>query len=172
MAVPNIPGLYYFEDYVSGICDPSQLLTNVLAAVDLKPIGSAKSRRVAHYGRSYSYSNGKLGDAPVIPDLLDGLANDVDITAEITFDQLIVNEYKNGHAIAPHIDSRLFGPVIACISLGAPTKVVFERGCEKKTIDIATGSMYVMTGDARYLWTHSIRHSGAPRCSLTYRTVI
>lgn len=167
--IEGVPGLYYIEDYVNG----AELLADVLAIVNLEPISAgSKSRRVAHYGRSYSYTTGKLGDAPDIPDLLVDLPLDHDTTADITFNQLIVNEYKNGQKIAPHIDAACFGPVIACISLGAPTKVIFERGLDRKVINVVDGSMYIMTGGARYLWKHSISHVGKPRHSLTYRTIL
>jgi len=167
----GIRGLYYIEDYISEICDCDQLLKDVLAIAELKPLGDARSRRVAHYGHTYQYKTGKLDDAPLIPDLLADLPNQVDITENIVFDQVIINEYKHGQNIAPHVDSRIFGPAIACISLGAPSVVTFERGGERIRVNIAAGSMYVMTGDARYLYSHSISHTGATRYSITYRTI-
>jgi alkylated DNA repair dioxygenase AlkB len=89
------------------------------------------------------------------------------------FDQLIINEYKPGQQIAPHTDHvTQFGPVIACITLGQQVPITFGLGLDKKILEIEPGSMYIMTDEARYRWTHSLKNtSQGTRYSLTYRTM-
>ncbi len=42
---------------------------------------------------------------------------------------------------------------------------------EKIKITLEPNSMYIMTGDARYKWKHSLKQTSGTRISLTYRFV-
>ena len=64
------------------------------------------------------------------------------------------------------------GPIIACLTVGQTVPIHFKNGSIVKTINIEEGSMYIMTGDARYKWQHSLKNNTeGVRYSLTYRTV-
>jgi len=133
---------------------------------------------VVHYGYSYAYDRSGLRATVPIPDYLDVLVdmNRINNICHISkaFDQLIINQYKPKQQIAPHIDHvNQFGPIIACITLGQSVPIIFSLDTIKKTIHVAPGSMYIMTGDARYLWKHSLKNiSDGIRYSLTYRTIL
>ena len=104
-------------------------------------------------------------------------------------DQLIVNEYRPGQGISAHIDDmRLFGSPILCLSIGGPGSAVvvdFTRtGHAPYSLHVQPRSLYIMSGEARSLWKHSIAsrkqdhvpgqrtpHARtATRYSLTYRS--
>ncbi|XWV25544.1 2Og-Fe(II) oxygenase [Tupanvirus deep ocean] len=183
--IPNaygIEGLWYITNYLT----PDEL-NNVKEKIDngdikLEPISKKfKSRRVAHYGYYYSYDRTGLKTAPSIPDYLDRLAS-VDkinnlvgekIINDTKFDQVIINEYEPGQQIAYHTDHiKLFGPIVACITVGQAVPINFKLGNTIKTINVEEGSMYIMTCDARYKWQHSLKNNlNENRYSITYRTV-
>lgn len=140
-----------------------------LTKIDFKPIVSG--RRVAHYGYEYCYFSKTLKSCKPIPPELDFSERISDIIGRpIKFNQLIVNEYKKGQGISPHIDNMdLFGPVIACISIGANGRIKFGNG---KIIEAKIGSLYLMEGEYRTKHTHQYKNgSKKTRYSFTYRTV-
>jgi len=61
------------------------------------------------------------------------------------------------------------------ISLGSACKFRFRRKAGGKwdrfTLDAQPRSLYVMTGEARHVWEHSIPPVAAPRYSITFRTL-
>lgn len=175
----DINGLYYIPKYVPK--HEIDHLKNLIAEnIKLEPISSsANSRRVAHYGYFYSYDRTglkpadpipldlhKLADSKRINKLVDGLINK-------EFDQVIINEYKPGQQIYYHTDhTKLFGEIIACVTIGQPVPIKFKYGNTIKKINVEEGSMYIMTGDARYKWQHSlINNTKDTRYSITYRTI-
>jgi alkylated DNA repair dioxygenase AlkB len=100
-------------------------------------------------------------------------------------DQVIVNEYRPGQGISPHVDCvPCFGPVVAAISLGSECVMDFTHPGDgaSAAVRLAPGSLCVMTGPARYTWRHGIaarksdpaehgRRARTRRVSLTFRTI-
>lgn len=101
-------------------------------------------------------------------------------------DQIIINEYQSGQGISTHIDCvPCFSNTIASLSLGSPCVMDFahsETG-KKSSLLLEPRSLLVLSGDARYLWQHSIagrktdRFNGQTiqrtrRISLTFRKVL
>lgn len=176
----DIEGLWYIPQYLS-IDELSIIKEKLASSIHFQPITTSPfSRRVAHYGYYYSYDRSGLHEAPPIPtDLIDLVMSDrinqiVGFTLiEKPFEQLIINEYKPGQQIAHHIDHKTqFGPIIACITIGQSVPIKFKLGDIVKTITPEKGSIYLMTGDARYKWSHSLKNTlSKNRYSLTYRTV-
>ena len=84
--------------------------------------------------------------------------------------QAIVNLYHPGEGISPHVDLlNRFGDGIVGVSLGSGTSMRFARG--KRNVEgdgagdgdgdhhevwLPTRSVLVLTGEARYEWTHGI----------------
>ena len=169
----DIEGLWYIENYLSQ--EESQEFYNYISNhVKLEPISTApSSRRVAHFGYYYSYKGTGLTPAPPIPDWLDDLLDIKLPMLEGKMDQIIINEYRPGQQIAYHTDhTGLFGPVIACITVGHSVPIKFRCDGMVKQLDIKSGSMYVMTGKARYNWEHSLKNNSTEtRYSITYRTI-
>lgn len=116
----------------------------------------------------------------MIPDYLANLVSANRINKTIgsdlitnSFEQLIINEYLPGQQIAYHIDHvTQFGPIVACITVGQAVPIKLKLNDIEKTINVEAGSMYIMTGDARYKWKHSLKNdTNCDRYFLTYRTV-
>lgn len=180
--VPEIPGLHYAPDVLT---EDEQ--RGLLQQVDSQPWLTDLKRRVQHYGYKYDYRARRI-DHEMFVGTLPSFARDVaqrlmelNLLAEMP-DQMIVNEYLPGQGISAHIDCEpCFTSTIATVSLGSQCEMEFvsRKTGEKKQLLLWPGSALVMTGEARYDWTHAIpfRKSdrGIPRqrrVSLTFRRVI
>ena len=94
--------------------------------------------------------------------------------AEAAFDQCTVNEYQPGHGIASHVDTHsAFGSMLASLSLQARVVMTFVHAVSGERLDLVLPrrSLLVLSGEARYEWTHGIgsrttdlvrRRRGAP----------
>lgn len=91
---------------------------------------------------------------------------------DLEMNQCIMNNYYKTQAISKHIDSRQFGSVIGCFTLGSPGTMRFT--CEDKSVDVIVepNSLYIMSGDARYKWQHEmLRNKHDRHISITFRNV-
>jgi 2OG-Fe(II) oxygenase superfamily len=82
--------------------------------------------------------------------------------------QAILNHYTVGEGIAPHVDLLTrFADGIVAVSLGSGTVMTFRRvkgdgltsesgGGDRCDVYLPARSILVLTGDARYKWTHGI----------------
>ena len=169
----------------------------LLERIDAQEWLTDLSRRVMHFGYKYDYSNRRLDQSARIgplPEWLTAWTHKVRACASEDakslldplrpFEQAIINEYRPGQGIAPHIDRDCFGPVVATVSLGSAINMDF---CRDATGDgyvhrLEPRSVVLMHGDARSMWRHGIakRHSDAwsgqklkrqRRVSITFRTV-
>ncbi|MEI7575655.1 MAG: alpha-ketoglutarate-dependent dioxygenase AlkB [Armatimonadota bacterium] len=164
----------------------------VLEKIDSNLWLSDLSRRVQHYGWRYDYRTRKLHPDSYLgplPDFLSGLCQRIkqEQLMEVVPDQVIVNEYLPGQGIAPHIDCEpCFGPEIATISLGDEYPMNFRHTItnEEFQLFLPVGSICVLSGESRYLWTHEIakrksdllpgggRKARLRRVSVTFRSVL
>ena len=159
-------------------------------------------RRVLHYGFKFDYQTRHADCSrevgwPAWRDL-NGLGGRVDSAVrealngkfEWTADQATVNEYVPGEGIAKHIDTHAaFEDGIASLSLGSVAVIRFatctaEGKKDERVVDVVVPrrSLFIMTGDSRYLWTHAmvqrttdkidgkISYRGT-RLSVTYRHI-
>jgi alkylated DNA repair dioxygenase AlkB len=177
----DIKGLYYIDNYLT----PEELdALNDTIKSDIEfehlNLSNPKSRKVAHFGYYYAYNQSGLQVAPAIPrDLLQlVLPNRINASlgenlVDKEFEQLIINKYKPGQCISKHIDQKQqFGPIIACLTIGQSIPIIFRKDGEKKIVEPKPGSLYIMTGESRYEWTHELtNNTNQTRYSLTYRTV-
>lgn len=178
----GLEGLHY---YVNVFSDSEQAA--LLQAVDAAPWLSDLSRRVQHYGYKYDYKARRI-DPSMFVGSLPGFA--VEAASRLVErniirtmpDQMIVNEYVPGQGITAHVDCEpCFTDTIVTVSLGSVVEMEFASLATKemKTMLLELGSALVLTGSARYQWTHAIRarksDHGKPRgrrVSLTFRNVI
>lgn len=182
----EIAGLHYLRDYIS-----SNAEQNLLAQIDAQNWLTDLKRRVQHYGYRYDYKaraisiHDRLGDLPQwLQDMAEKLCDDGFFS--VPPDQVIVNEYLPGQGIAAHIDCEpCFGEVIASLSLGSPCVMQFcnINSGDKQDRLLQNGSLLLLSGDARYQWTHAIaprksdmidgqKITRQRRVSLTFRQVI
>lgn len=71
--------------------------------------------------------------------------------------QVILNLYPPGQGITPHIDlPNRYADGIIGVSLLGGCVMTFQRGDERHDIYLPERTVYVMTGEARWEWSHGI----------------
>jgi alkylated DNA repair dioxygenase AlkB len=174
---PTPVGFRYEEDIISE-ADEVALATS-LATLELKPFefhGHLGNRRVTSFGLRYDYAKRTVAAAEGFPAFVAELRNEVAKFAGQKvheFQQGGVNEYPPGAGIGWHKDKPEFG-VIVGVSLLAPATMRFRRPKENGWIRISQilkpRSIYILQGESRTIWEHSIPPVDALRYSLTFRT--
>jgi len=180
----KISGLSYIDNFIT-IEEEKQLIESINSLTWNNDL----SRRTQHYGHKYIYAfksnQNNDGFSPIIPQfLLDlffkvrstGFGSDVDISKL----QIIINEYKCGQGISPHIDDpKQFGDWVIGISLGSDCIMNFNKNIETVPQKLKQRSIYQMIGDARIIYKHEIppRQSDngikrQTRISITFRYII
>jgi alkylated DNA repair dioxygenase AlkB len=171
-------GFRYQEDVITEVEEAT--LVASLQKLELKPFefqGHLANRRVISFGLRYDYSRRTVEAASEFPPFLNELrakAAEFAGRGVSEFRQAGVNEYRPGAGIGWHKDKALFGIVVG-VSLLAPATMRFRRaqvrGWARLAQTIAPRSMYVLSGEARTEWEHSIQPLDQLRYSLTFRTL-
>jgi len=145
------------------------------AAVTMR--GKVARRQAKHFGWVYGYESWRITPGPPIPDFLDPLRRRVARLTGVSHEDLVevlVNAYPAGAGIGWHRDAPQFGLVIG-VSLLGECRLRFQRGRgtarEARSMTIAPRSAYVLDGDARYEWQHSVPPTKSLRYSVTFRTL-
>jgi alkylated DNA repair dioxygenase AlkB len=153
-SVSEISGLYYFPNLIT-----DKYISQIESGKWFGVTSSKNSRKVQHFGYYYDYSSKRV-DIPSdpIPDYLQDLINIAnkkcqELKLDVVFNQIIINRYEPGQGINPHIDHKGYGPVICCFSLNSGSILEFTRD-ETYEIYLEPNSMYIMSTDARYKFTH------------------
>jgi alkylated DNA repair dioxygenase AlkB len=183
---PNIEGLLYIPDFISASEEQ-----NLIHSVDQNPWLNDLKRRVQHYGYKYDYKARRVGAESFLGPLPEWVAPFAHKLHANKFfpsipDQAIVNEYQPGQGISAHIDCvPCFEGVIASLSLcsGATMQLANPRHGIKHDLYLQPRSLILLSGEARYQWTHAIparksdhvngfKIERERRVSLTFRSVI
>ena len=73
--------------------------------------------------------------------------------------QAILNLYRPGHGISPHVDlPHRYEDGIVGISLSGSAVMDFTLAERIHSVLLRPGDVYVLSGDARYLWNHGIAY--------------
>ncbi|GLR95458.1 MULTISPECIES: alpha-ketoglutarate-dependent dioxygenase AlkB [Bradyrhizobium] len=171
-------GLRYTDNFIDAAVE--QDLIDRIAALPLQrfQFGAFEgNRRVASFGYRYDYSLQRLAEAEPIPDWLLPVARQVEAWAHLpagSVRQVLCTEYEVGVGIGWHRDKPHFDKVLG-LSLGSPCKFRFRRRhgakWERHTLEALPRSLYMMEGEARSQWEHSIPPVEAHRYSITFRTM-
>ena len=131
------------------------------------------------YGASYDFSSNELLPAGPIPSFLHPLRERVAHWVEKPADQFahaLIAEYKPGTQLGWHRDVPEFELVVG-VSLAGPCRMRLRRYPPKKgrnveflVLELEPRSAYVMRGEARWGWQHSIPPTKNLRYSITFRT--
>ena len=156
---------------------------NLLAAISGLPFrefefhGYTGKRRVVSYGWRYDFEDRALHAADAIPAFLLPLREAAARFAGVDADRLrqaLVSEYAAGAGIGWHRDKAVFGRIVG-VSLRAPCVLRLRRaqdkGWQRARLIVAPRSAYVLAGEARAAWEHSIPPVDALRYSVTFRTL-
>ena len=188
--ISKVSGLYYSANLIT---DSNELIADLDKNNWLPITASAASRKVQHYGYLYDYISRKINiPTTPFPNFLTELANELqDICRQLNlidnnyvFNQCIVNNYKSGQGISRHTDVKSYGKVIGCYTIGSGATMKFvhsKTGIEYEKY-VEPNSLYIMSGDARHIWTHEMLSCKADivngikiprdrRISITFRNV-
>ena len=172
------PGFVYHPRIV-GETEEVALVEGIrdLAFGEVRMRGVAARRRTAHFGWLYGYESWRIEPGPPIPPFLLPLRERAAALAAVDaerFVEVLVTEYTPGAGIGWHRDAPMFGEVVGVSLLGA-CRLRFRRGkdgtAETRAVELAPRSAYVLDGEARTLWQHSIPPARTLRYSVTFRTL-
>ncbi|PXY47354.1 alpha-ketoglutarate-dependent dioxygenase AlkB [Flavobacterium hydrophilum] len=183
--IERIQGLTYIPNFINQVA-----VTNLINSINSEQWLSDLKRRVQHYGYKYDYKARLIDYSMFIGQLPNWAMNIAQRLFDekyigIVPDQLIINEYEPGQGIAGHVDCEpCFGDTIISLSLGSACIMDFINLQTKEKIEVMleSGSLVVLSGDARYKWTHGIAQRKADnfngvksdrklRISMTFRKV-
>jgi DNA oxidative demethylase len=155
-------------------------LLEVLSDVRFDPIvmhGQAARRTARHYGLGYDYESRAPRPGEPIPEWLSSVRERAAELAGEAPEELVealVQRYPPGATIGWHRDAPAFGTVVG-VSLGGSCRLRFQRGTgdRRRVWEIALDprSGYVLAGEARRSWQHSIPATKELRHSITFRTL-
>jgi alkylated DNA repair dioxygenase AlkB len=175
-AMPD--GFRYQEDIITEAEEAA--LVASLAMLELKPFefhGHVGNRRVTSFGFRYDYARRSVEAAGEFPSFLTDLRKRVAAFAERNvdnFQQGGVNEYPSGAGIGWHKDKPQFGAIVG-VSLLAPAvmrlRLPTGTSWTRKSHELKPRSIYILDGEARTKWEHSVPPVESLRYSLTFRTL-
>jgi alkylated DNA repair dioxygenase AlkB len=169
--------------YVADAIDPAEerRLIGLLQQLPWETVvfrGYEARRRVVHFGHRYDFeARGVSPGLPIPPELLALRERAVAIAADDPerYVEVLATEYRPGATIGWHSDAPAFGATVLGVSLASACRMRFRRraggGWLRWDRVLEARSAYVIGGDARSTWQHSIPPTEALRYSVTYRTV-
>lgn len=99
------------------------------------------------------------------------------------YDHALINHYEVGDGCKSHTDDLEFWDDWVCgVSFGSGCIMNMSLNSQSHNVFLPTGSVYLLTHDARYRWKHSIQYSSSDlvygvqiprtkRISITFRTI-
>ncbi|HYE22017.1 MAG TPA: alpha-ketoglutarate-dependent dioxygenase AlkB [Verrucomicrobiae bacterium] len=138
--------------------------------------GVPSKRRMIHFGVGYSFETKKLTDRIPIPDWLNPLIENVSKFTKKppnNFEEILVTEYQPGAGITWHKDADPFGIIVGVSLAGSSTLKLRKIDNAKiiKTLVLEPRSAYLLSGESRTQWAHSIPAVKNLRYSVTFRTL-
>jgi DNA oxidative demethylase len=171
-------GLRYRSDVLAA-ADETGLL-DVLTRLRFDPIvmhGQAAKRTARHYGLNYDYESRTPIPGEPVPDWLLPVRERAATFAAVDPGELVevlVQRYPPGATIGWHRDAPAFGTVIG-VSLRSESRLRFQRGKGEERrvweVQLEPRSGYILAGQARTAWQHSIPPTKDLRYSITFRTL-
>jgi alkylated DNA repair dioxygenase AlkB len=132
---------------------------------------------VVSFGWRYDFNGPGLVEAEPMPAWLLPVRDRAAAFAALppeAFAHVLINEYREGAPIGWHKDRPAFEKVVG-VSLGAPCVMRLRRRVgerfERKNVPLDKRSAYLLDGEARAAWEHSIPEAQALRYSITFRNL-
>ena len=176
-------GLLYFPDFL--VREEEDALLAAIAALPLREARFREyfaRRRVAHFhdevdAPRYDDESADSFTSGPLPPFLQGLRGKVAARLglpESGFIHALVSEYRPGTPIGWHRDKPGYG-IVAGVSLACTGTMRFrpyaaQDAQHTRTLELAPRSLYVMRGEIRWQWQHSMPPMRELRYSITLRT--
>ena len=180
MAEKTPPDGWVYEPDVLSEAEEAEIVKR-LGALPFKEVvfrGFTAKRRVVQMGWVYDFESRGLTPAMPPEPWLDPLrehAGRLADTDPAAFEEILVTEYQPGAQIGWHRDAPAFGAKVVGVSLLGTCRMRFRRRAGEKWETWAQvlepRSAYVIGGEARSTWYHSIPAGTELRYSITFRTL-
>jgi alkylated DNA repair dioxygenase AlkB len=174
-----MPEGFRYEEHIFSAAEKASLIAS-LKKLELKPFelhGHVGNRRVTSFGLRYDYTRRTVEVAEGFPAFLSELRNRVAAFARLPVDDFKqggANEYPAGAGIGWHKDRPHFGAIVG-VSLLAPATMRLRLsaggGWIRRVQQLLPRSIYILNGEARIKWEHSIPPVDSLRYSLVFRTL-
>ena len=175
---PLVPGLAYREQLIGP--DEEARLIRCIESLDLSQFkfqGWIGKRLTKTLGWRYDFDDRSLAPAEPLPEWIFPLRDRAAALAGIEpheFVHALVTRYHAGAGIGWHRDRPQFDRVVG-ITLGAGATLRFRRrirgGFQRANLELQPRSAYLLSGEVREQWEHSIAAHDALRFSITFRTL-
>jgi alkylated DNA repair dioxygenase AlkB len=172
-------GLVYRSDLLS-LDEERALLAEIetYSFHEVRMRGQVARRTVVHFGWDYDYEGWKIHPtsppSPRLRELADRCAAEAGLAPE-ALEQFLVARYPPGATIGWHRDAPMFGSPVIGVSLLSSCTMKFRRkaGAEYEVVKqiLEPRSLYILGGEARTKWQHSIPPTKALRYSISMRTL-
>jgi alkylated DNA repair dioxygenase AlkB len=178
---PYPEGFSYHPDFIS-VQEENQLI-KLIEQQELHAFifhGYEAKRKAASFGYDYSFEKKSLSEGNEIPAAFRPLIEKTGKLLEIVPDQfkeLLILEYPVGAVMNWHRDAPPFDIVVGisllsdCIFKFRPQDTVKQNRKSVISIPVRRRSLYVMQGESRAEWQHSIPALKQVRYSITLRTL-
>ncbi len=170
-------GFSYCQDVISPD-DESRLLAEIapLPFKEFQFHGFEGRRRVVSFGWRYDFDEHKALPADPIPRFLRELCQNVQAASGFDLpelEQVLITEYAAGVPIGWHKDRPVFHNVMG-LSLASPCTFRLRKSegdgkWRRASLRLEPRSAYLLSGEARWKWEHSIPPVDALRYSITFR---
>jgi alkylated DNA repair dioxygenase AlkB len=173
------PGMRYAEGLITE--SDEERLAGFIAGLPLEPFeftgGFKGNRRVLSFGSRYDYAAQRVAEAPPLPAELLGVRHKAAAFAGLeteALQQVLVTEYAPGAGIGWHRDRPHYDEIIGISLLATCTfRLRLRTGNTwlRCVLVAAPRSAYILSGESRSTWEHSIPPLDRLRYSLTFRTL-
>jgi len=171
-------GLSFWNEGITAAQEAS--LIEHIDAEPLEPFrfqGWTGKRETHSFGWHYDFERGGFEKTDPVPHWLQPIRNSLAKLSGIAPEdlvQVLLTRYEAGAGIGWHRDRSVFNDVVG-LSLGSEAPLRFRRRAgssfERYTVSLASRSVYLLSGEARNIWEHSIPPVKEPRWSITFRTL-
>jgi alkylated DNA repair dioxygenase AlkB len=174
---PEYPaGFRYVREFISRAQE--QRLLNDFQRLEFKPFefhGFLGKRRIVAFGWRYDFNGGGLQKTDDIPPFLHAIRSEVAAFAKLKacdLQQVLLTEYRPGATIGWHKDRAVFDDVVGISLMSTCTFRLRKKaasGWKRTSIELEPRSAYLLQGEVRREWEHSIPAVSQLRYSITFR---
>jgi alkylated DNA repair dioxygenase AlkB len=169
------PGFRYVPELISRTQE--RRLLDHFQELEFKPFefhGFLGKRRIVSFGWRYDFNGGGLQKTDDIPEFLHPVRKEAAAFANLKpsdLQQVLLTEYRPGTTIGWHKDRSVFGDVVGISLLSAcmfRLRKKARSSWQRASIELAPRSAYLLRGEVRREWEHSIPAVTNLRYSITF----
>lgn len=173
------PEGFRYQEEVLPLDEESELVRHIreLPLKEFEFHGYVGKRRTLSYGWHYDFGVERLQQTEAIPEFLHKVREHAAAFAGLAAEDLshaLVTEYSPGTTIGWHRDKGVFDDVVG-ISLASPCIFRLRQktasAWERYSLTVQPRSAYLLRGEARTHWEHSIPAVETLRYSITFRSL-